>query len=430
MKVVIVGAGYVGLTLGIALAEKEHEVAFVERDEERRKYINERKAFFFECGIDERFKLAFEGSVPICFRNFEDLSSASQDSRSPVIWIITLGTPLLPIINTPDFGPIQSVYAEILAHCDLMRDVVILRSTVAIGTTNRIWNLNEQFKNLAFCPERTLEGNALQELATLPTIFAATSPIARELTINLFSSLNPDVIEVSSLETAEAVKLVCNAYRDYSFAFANLLSEVCMKWNIDFSEMKHAAVEGYGRSSLAQPGPVGGPCLEKDTHILQAALSPSTSSFMVGAREYNNSYTLRMIHHWIADKNLQPSSRILIAGAAFKGRPPTSDLRGSHVFAVVGYLLSSGVSCDAITVFDPHCDDSVKGVPIIKLFERLQPNFDFAVILNDTDFFATEPFFNLLVRSNAQVLSFWQFPWMKNRSPGARWHCVAGYHIR
>ena len=422
----ILGAGYVGLTLGIGLARVGHSIRFIEIDSEKKDAINQRQSYFYETDIDQEIGKCFLGSTPICFSSIEEALEHSRTIDSPRVWIITLGTPLDDTTRKPNFHTIETVYSEILSFCDLDNDSIILRSTVAIGTSSRLLELHPNFRNLSFCPERTVEGNALAELSSLPTVFAGASTLAVEHTRALFSSLTKDVIAVETLEGAEAVKLVCNAYRDYSFAFANLMSEVCIKWGIDYSEMRNAAMMGYGRSSLAVPGPVGGPCLEKDSYILEAALSSESDSFLLSARKYNETYAVRMTDSWLASKPLGPSSKVVLAGAAFKGDPPTSDLRGSHIYGLVDYFLRREIPRDHIWIIDPYASGEVLGVQIVNEMKSLPQTFDYALITNKNALFDSHNFFNALVLSRCVALSFWQLSWIKGGSLPSGWLCMAG----
>ena len=100
-------------------------------------------------------------------------------------------------------------------------NLVVLRSTVAIGTTRKIFNpiLAKSKKKyfLSFCPERTLEGKALEELVKLPQIIGGIDKKSANLSKSIFSKITKKTFIVSDLETAEMIKLVDNSNRDVFF---------------------------------------------------------------------------------------------------------------------------------------------------------------------------------------------------------------------
>src|SRR5205807_1526903 len=117
---------------------------------------------------------------------------------------------------------------------------------------------------LAFCPERTIEGKAIPEMRSLPQIVGGLDDESADRAEALFRLITPKIVRVSSLETAEMIKLINNTYRDLTFAFANEVALIAERMGLSAAEMIRAANVDYPRSNIAQPGFVGGPCLEKD----------------------------------------------------------------------------------------------------------------------------------------------------------------------
>ena len=195
--------------------------------------------------------------------------------RMPSIFVITVGTPL------DKEGTINLDMISNVAH-DIARNMgedslIILRSTVKIGTSKHIvapiLEKSGVAFDLAMCPERTLEGNAMRELYRLPQIIGADCEIAAERAASLFKSLTRTTLKVSSLETAEMIKLVDNTYRDVQFAFANEVARACETMHINGYEVITSGKLGYERTNVPLPGPVGGPCLSKDPHILMQSVA-------------------------------------------------------------------------------------------------------------------------------------------------------------
>jgi UDP-N-acetyl-D-mannosaminuronic acid dehydrogenase len=242
---------------------------------------------------------------------------------------------------------IEQASRQVAEH---MRDgaSVILRSTVKLGTARGVVRpiLAESGKtfHLAMCPERTLEGAALQELSTLPQIVAGETDEAADRAAALFGKLTRAIVRVSDLETAEMIKLVDNTSRDVRFAFANEVARACDAIGISAGEVIRAGKFEYPRTDVALPGLVGGPCLEKDPHILMASLAHTGTALEITAacrtvNERQPGETVNAIVARMAER-AQPPFRVAVAGIAFKGRPETDDLRGSMSLKVIDALLA------------------------------------------------------------------------------------------
>ena len=88
----------------------------------------------------------------------------------------------------------------------------------------------------------------------------------------VFQFLTPTVVRVSEPETAEMIKMIDNTHRDVSFAFSNEIARACDAAGVSAVDVIRAGKLGYPRTNLYMPGPVGGPCLSKDPHILSEGL--------------------------------------------------------------------------------------------------------------------------------------------------------------
>jgi UDP-N-acetyl-D-mannosaminuronic acid dehydrogenase len=230
------------------------------------------------------------------------------------------------------------------------RDTVILRSTVPVGTTrNILLPILEKESNLkggeafylAFAPERTVAGKALEELRTLPQIIGGLNKRSLDVVSNLFSNLNTTIVRMSSLEAAEMIKLVNNAYRNVTFAFANELAIICDHWGIDPVNVINAANQGYSRNDIPVPSPgVGGPCLKKDPYIYIESVN--NLSFKGGLslcsrkiNDYMSLFVFNKIDLFIKQNKRDQDIKIFVVGFAFKGEPETSDIRDSTTIDLV-----------------------------------------------------------------------------------------------
>jgi nucleotide sugar dehydrogenase len=121
---------------------------------------------------------------------------------------------------------------------------------------------------LAFCPERTLEGEGLVELRQLPQIIGGLDQESVDRAASFFSWVTDTTVRMPSLEAAEMIKLIDNSFRDVNFAFANEIALIAEGLGLDGAELIRLANLGYARNNIAPPGFVGGVCLSKDPYIL------------------------------------------------------------------------------------------------------------------------------------------------------------------
>jgi len=342
-EVCVMGMGYVGLTLAVAMTKKGYTVHGVEIDEKKLQLIKEGKPHFYELGLESAMRAMINKGSLTC--------SKEIPSRPYPVYIITVGTPLTEGTKTPRLDMIERVSQEIAKVME-QDSLVILRSTVVIGTTrNIVLPILEQkvrSPQVAFCSERTLEGKALEEIFTLPQVIGAIDRKSLRRASSIFRRLTPTVVKVSSLETAEIIKLLDNVYRDTNFALANEIAEICEILGINGYEAIRCANLGYARTNIALPGYVGGPCLEKDPYLL--AYSLKNYKFKPGmamkARTLHEKLEGRIaerVLRWTLDNNLEPQKiKVTLLGMAFKGIPETDDLRGAPSINMVRELRDRG----------------------------------------------------------------------------------------
>jgi len=348
----IVGLGYVGLTLATVLAEVGMKVLGVEKRKDVVDLTNAGKPHFSEAGIDEALSRVVKSGNLVSAQDFNP--SAPCD-----VYIITVGTPL----NADGKARLDMIEAASRQVAENMPDgaLVILRSTVKIGTARTvvapILEASGKSFAIAMCPERTLEGKALQELRELPQIVGADSQDVRDRAAAVFRRLTNTVVQVATLETAEIIKLVDNTYRDVQFAFANEVARVCEVYGVNAHEVIASGKLGYKRTNVPLPGLVGGPCLEKDPHILfqsardrGIALEITQSSRLVNERQPYE--TVDFILAEMARRGLTDTAEIALLGMAFKGVPATDDLRGSMSLKVLDALAKARPGL-RVRIYDP-----------------------------------------------------------------------------
>lgn len=353
-EVVVIGLGYVGLTLSAFMSDLGMNVLGIEIRENVIAKLQTMKAFFFEPGLDE-----------ILARTINDGSfrfhSRLEKSNSERVFIITVGTP----IDAKKKVKADSIVrvAEQLVGVINEGDLVILRSTVKLNTTRQLIQpiLEKSGKNfyIAFCPERTLEGAALSELGVLPQIIGGVNEESTRRAADFFSKITSTVVKVSNSETAELIKLVDNMQRDVRFAIANEVADICNSEHIKATEVISAGKLGYPRTNLPFPGPVGGPCLEKDSYILAESLldKKKTPLIALSARKVNENMTASIaefLAKWFEMKHLESRPlKVAILGIAFKGIPETNDLRGTPALNLLSDLKQAMPLFTEFQLWDP-----------------------------------------------------------------------------
>jgi UDP-N-acetyl-D-mannosaminuronic acid dehydrogenase len=340
-QVAIIGLGYVGLTLAVCMAEVGFRVYGVEKSAHVRACLAAGHAHFREATLDQRLKRQLDSERITVY------ADVSQIPRGATVYIITVGTPLQPDCNKVSLSAIEEVADGVAARLSA-GDLVVLRSTVRVGVCRNVVKPRlDRFGlayALAFCPERTLEGKALSELRSLPQVIGGINEEATLRASVLFSFLTPTVVRVSSIETAEMIKLVNNTQRDLMFAFANEVAETCDALGVSAIEVIRAGNIGYPRASMSKPGPVGGPCLGKDPYILAESVEIDSCSPKLAllGRQINETLPERIVDHLtqrLSDTApLAQNPKISLLGLAFKGRPETSDLRGTPAIPLIAAL--------------------------------------------------------------------------------------------
>lgn len=343
----VIGLGYVGMTLTAVLADVGFPVTGIDRDGEIIHRARRADPHFHEAGLADML-----GRLPIAFRTTLTAPCATT-------YVITVGTPILPTSRRPDLAHVRAAAREV-GQVLKPGDLVLLRSTVPVGTTREVVVPTlEELSGLragadfdvAYCPERTVEGRALLELRELPQIVGGLTEAAVDRAARLFGRCTDTVVKVGSLEAGEMIKIMDNTHRDMMFAYSNQIAVLCEALGLDMVPLVRAANHRYARNSIPLPSPgVGGACLSKDPYILadlcrEAGVDPSL--FLLG-RSVNESMPIHVCNRLDADlrqlgKDLE-GAEVFVLGFAFKGRPETSDYRHSPTLDLLRALSERGAS--------------------------------------------------------------------------------------
>lgn len=356
MRVCVIALGRTGLPTALVLAKKGYEVIGIDINETLVRELNEGKVPFYEQGMRELLN-----EVQTKFRATTRLEEGLEDAD---IVVICLGTRKYAN-QEPNLKPLERVVLE-LAEYDIRGKLVVFKTTVPIGTTRK---LTKELENrtgygcgkdfyVAYCPERIVEGRAIEEMEKLPKVIGAMDNESLNRAVDLYSRVGGSIVQVETPEAAEAVKLIDNTYRITMFAFANevaLLAETC---GLDAHKLIESANKDYPRNNIPFPSSgVGGYCLTKDPYYLEEAFKTVSKkrgfrSIWLHARKINDflvDWLVNRLENNLAHRGISlRDSRVLICGIAYKAN--IDDARESHGLAIAQELYKKGVH---VTVWDP-----------------------------------------------------------------------------
>jgi nucleotide sugar dehydrogenase len=411
-RVCVLGLGYVGLTLAVSMADVGFDVVGVEIRGVVLDSLAKGKPHFHEPGLEERLRYVVTAG------RFHSTQKIPADWDGTV-FIITVGTPL-GADGRVRLDMVENVSREVAANLK-DGDMVIMRSTVKLGTTRKvvmpILDSTGRRYDLAFCPERTLEGKALVELRQLPQIVGGLTVASAVRAAQLFQLVTPTVVRVSDIETAEIIKLIDNAYRDVTFAYANEVARACDAIGISAAEVIQSGKLGYPRTNLPMPGPVGGPCLEKDPHILAESLRELgiVPEITIAARQINERQPAEVVSWLRKQANKTPGfparPTISLLGLAFKGQPATDDLRGTMARPVMDALRVAfpGAVLRGYDAVVAEVDIRAFGLTAVPSLEEAFSGANLVVIMNNHPIFTSMPIEQLAERMArpALIYDFW-----------------------
>lgn len=325
-KVVTIGLGYIGLPTSALIANNNISVHGVDINQKVVDTINAGKIHIVEPSLD----VAVSKAVQQGFLK-ADVKPVVADT-----YLIVVPTPF-KAKNEPDISFVQAATKSILP---LLKegDLYIIESTSPIGTTEKmlhyIYNERPELKDkihIAYCPERVLPGNVMRELVHNDRVIGGVNKASTQKAIAFYSQFVKGELHATNARTAEMCKLVENSSRDVQIAFANELSLICAKADINVWDLIKLANK-HPRVNILQPGcGVGGHCIAVDPYFIVADY-PMESQIIGKAREINNYKSF-----WCAEqvktaklefqlKNVRKAS-VAIMGLAFK--PNIDDLRES-----------------------------------------------------------------------------------------------------
>ena len=361
-SVVTIGLGYIGLPTSALIASNGVPVYGVDINQNVVDTINKGEIHIVEPELDGIVKKAVE----------KGLLKAGIKAIPSDVYLIVVPTPFKGD-HEPDISYVEAATEGIIPLLK-ENDLYIIESTSPIGTTEKMKDLIYSKRpeltdkiNIAYCPERVLPGNVMYELVHNDRVIGGIDEKSTEKAISFYSQFVKGELHRTNARTAEMCKLTENASRDVQIAFANELSLICDKANINVWELIKLANK-HPRVNILQPGcGVGGHCIAVDPYFITSHF-PLESKIIGTAREINNYkafWCVEKIQNEILKFQLEKKRKpkIAICGLAFK--PDIDDLRESPAIYVA---------------------EKIKQLYPVDLIHFVEPN-----ISNHTDFKITDP---------------------------------------
>ena len=351
--VTTLGLGYIGLPTSALIATHGISVHGVDISQKVVDIINAGKIHIVEPELDQAVAKAVASG---CLK--ADIKPAIADT-----YLIVVPTPFKGNFE-PDISYIESATESILP---LLKegDLYIIESTSPVGTTERmrqfIYSRRPELKgklHIAYCPERVLPGNVMYELVHNDRVIGGIDQASTQKAVAFYQQFVKGELHQTNARTAEMCKLTENSSRDVQIAFANELSLICDKANIDVWELIRLANK-HPRVNILQPGSgVGGHCIAVDPYFITADF-PQESQIIGKAREINNYkafWCAEKIKNTIQAFELKHSRVPVIAlmGLAFK--PNIDDLRESPAIYIAQKVLQ-GAHDETYLLVEPNVEN-------------------------------------------------------------------------
>jgi UDP-N-acetyl-D-mannosaminuronic acid dehydrogenase len=394
----VVGLGYIGLPTAAMFASRKKQVVGVDVNQHAVDTINQGKIHIVEPELDMIVHAAVK----------EGYLKAVTVPEAADAFLIAVPTPFLPCkdgeIPAPDLSYIETA-SKAIAPVLKKGDLVILESTSPVGATEQMAEWLSKARedltfpqthgedadiNIAHCPERVLPGHVVRELVENDRVIGGLTPKCSQRSVELYQTFVQGECVVTNARTAEMAKLTENSSRDVQIAFANELSVICDKLDINVWELI-ALANRHPRVNILQPGPgVGGHCIAVDPWFIVSSC-PDDSLLIHSARKINDSKP-----KWVVSKVKQAIAEILISnptrtadtiriacyGLAFKAN--IDDLRESPSLGIVREI--SEFHNQKLFVIEPNIEELPNDLTdscVLKEYEDMVENIDIALLLVD-----------------------------------------------
>ncbi|NIK69242.1 UDP-glucose/GDP-mannose dehydrogenase family protein [Paenibacillus sp. BK720] len=353
MRLAVIGTGYVGLVSGVCFSELGNQVICVDNVQEKVNLLNNGEVPIHEPGLRELIaKNTQAGRLSFT----TDLYEAVNNSE---IIIIAVGTPSLP--NGKANLSYIELAAEEIGHAVHDYKVIVVKSTVPVGTNERVAELISKHASASFdfasVPEFLREGTAVRDTMNPDRIIIGTlSDKAADMLTELHRPLT-DQITITDVRSSEMIKYASNAFLATKISFINEIANICEKVGADVEEVaKGMGMDKRIGSSFLKAGiGYGGSCFPKDTQALIQIAGQMDYDFkllksVVEVNRDQRFNVIRKLEDLLGDIN---GKTIGIWGLAFK--PETDDVRDAPAFEIIEALIERGAHVKA---YDPIASDN------------------------------------------------------------------------
>ncbi len=347
--VVVIGLGYVGLPLAVALAEHFKTTGFD---------IDRSRIDQLRGGLDRTREIDIDRMQASRLL----LTSRAEDATAADIYIVTVPTPV-DADNKPDLGPLLRGTRTVGGLIRPGREtIVVFESTVYPGVTEDICGVELERVSglkrgtdffLGYSPERINPGDREHTIERIVKVVAGENPAIAERLVQLYGTITTaGAFRASSIKAAEAAKVIENAQRDINIAFMNEITQIFAGLGLSIWDVLDAAGTKWNFLRF-QPGLVGGHCIGVDPYYLsyRAQQLGHDPQVILSGRSINDG-----MGAWVADQlHARRDGRVgsvLVLGLTFKEDVP--DLRNSKVVDVVRRLEALG---HTVTIHDPLAED-------------------------------------------------------------------------
>ncbi len=389
----VVGLGYIGLPTAAVIARSGCRVLGVDVSEHVVKTIAKGKIHIEEVDLDGLVQgVVARGTL-----------RTSMTMEPSDVFVIAVPTPFGDN-KAPDISYVLEATTNIAAVLK-SGDTVVLESTSPVGTTEKVRNLiaslrpdlkipglTEEIPDIAiaYCPERVLPGRILEELTNNDRSIGGITPRCARKALTFYKHFVRGDCVTTDARSAEMTKLVENAYRDVNIAFANELSIVADKMDLDVWEVIRLA-NRHPRVNILQPGPgVGGHCIAVDPWFIVNS-APEQTPLIRTARGVNDGKVDHVIERAKQLIDKYPAARIACLGLAFKAN--IDDFRESPAKKVAAALARKYSS--RVQIVEPYASElpeEFEGskASLIDIDEAIE-NCDIFIPLVDHDVFKSIP---------------------------------------
>jgi len=354
MKLVMVGAGYVGLVSGACFAEFGFETVCVDKDKSRIEKIEKGSCPFFEPGMDDLLIKHTQKTKLLSFTT--SLADAMQNAN---IVFITVGTPSRRIEDEADLSAIWDVSHEIAKNIKNYC-VIVTKSTVPVGTTKKIKKIietkisSENF-GVVSNPEFLREGSAINDFMRPDRVVIGTeSKKSEKLMRDLYRPLNliETPIVSTTIETSEVIKYASNSFLATKIGFINQVADLCEAVGANVQDVaKGMGIDKRIGAKFLHAGPgFGGSCFPKDVKAFAATAKKFNINFSIldAVKSSNEKRPLMIVKKILDTKKFDSNSSIALLGLSFK--PNTDDIRDSTSLKIASILQENNIK---VNCYDP-----------------------------------------------------------------------------